>query len=104
MYNGSLVSERLPVPGVVPAGRYRVLRKIHAGPARGAYEAEDRERNERVVLATFEANDPQSCERFRVQFEQLRRIAHPSLLKLHELHLQDNQGFFTTELVEGVDF
>jgi len=67
------------------------------------YEAIDRETGERVALKTLQHLTAQSLYRFKNEFRALRGIYHRNLVRLGELHGQDEQWFFTMELVEGTN-
>ncbi len=83
--------------------RFRIVRRIGAGGMGVVYEAEDREREERVALKTIKTPDSDALYRFKREFRALADLVHPNLVALHEL-VVDDECFFTMELVHGTDF
>jgi len=88
-------------------GRYRVIRQLGAGGMGVVYEVEDRERQRRLALKTIPSGvlraDPERLFRLKREFRAVADIAHPNLIRLHELVVREDESFFTMELVEGVD-
>lgn len=81
--------------------RFAILRRLGAGGMGTVYEAHDRERNTRVALKTLRSVDATGIYRFKIEFRALAELSHPNLLPLFELFCEDNQWFFTMELLEG---
>jgi len=84
--------------------RFRIIRYLGSGGMGVVYEAFDREHGRRVALKLIRARAPDSLARFKNEFRSLQDIQHPNLVRMGELFIQDNQWFFTMELVEGVTF
>src|SRR5262249_24708276 len=90
------------------AGRFRLLR-LHRKSATGeVYEARDLFLNTTVAVKTLSAElagSPEALERLRREVLLARRIHHPNLCRIHELH-QDLTGaepltLLTMEFLEG---
>lgn len=76
---------------------------IGAGGMGVVYEAEDRERAERVALKTLKNPSAEAIYGLKREFRALAELSHPNLVSLHELFVGD-RCFFTMELLEGVSF
>jgi len=85
-------------------GRFLVRRKIGSGGFGIVYEAFDREQNTVVALKTLRAFDEATVQRFKKEFRSLAGIYHPNLVPLYELIADDDEWFFTMELVDGKTF
>ena len=83
--------------------RYEVLRRIGAGGMGVVYEAEDRERGQKVALKTFTSTDPEKLVALKREFRGLADLSHPNLVALYDLVAIDGTAFFTMELLDGVD-
>src|ERR1700751_2726570 len=81
--------------------RFSIIRRLGAGGMGTGSEAMDRERNTRVALKTLRNRDPVGIYRFKVEFRSLAELAHENLLPLYELFCEEDQWFFTMELLEG---
>ena len=81
--------------------RFSIIRRLGAGGMGTVYEAHDQERNAPVALKTLRNVDPLSIYRFKVEFRALAEMSHQNLLPLYELFCEDDQWFFTMQLLEG---
>jgi hypothetical protein len=68
------------------------------------YEAFDEERRAPVALKTLSRFDGDALARFKREFRALQGLTHPNLVALDELFFEDDQWFFTMELLDGADF
>jgi serine/threonine protein kinase len=68
------------------------------------YEAYDTERLHLVALKKLLFGDPSAVLRLKKEFRSLADLAHPNLISLYELIHENNEWFFTMELVDGKDF
>ncbi len=68
------------------------------------YEALDRERGTRVALKALRCVTAQSLAELKREFRAMQGVHHPNLVSLGDLVVEDDECFFTMDLVEGVDF
>jgi serine/threonine protein kinase len=96
---------RVPVShrGVV-SKRFTMRRRLGEGGMGVVYEAFDEERRASVALKTLNRFDAGALARFKREFRALQGLAHPNLVALDELFVENDQWFFTMELLDGVDF
>ncbi len=84
--------------------RYAIRRRIGAGGMGIVYEVEDRERGHIVALKTLQRRGGHDIYQLKREFRNLADVAHPNLVSLYDLVIEDEMCFFTMELVEGVTF
>src|ERR1041384_2837264 len=68
------------------------------------YEAHDRLMDKVVALKTLTRAEAEHIYRFKREFRALADVSHPNLATLYELMSDDQNWFFTMELVDGVPF
>ncbi|HEX2062600.1 MAG TPA: protein kinase, partial [Thermoanaerobaculia bacterium] len=91
-------------PGTLGGGRFLIQRRIGAGGMGVVYEAWDRDRAQPVALKKLLGTDATAIFRIKQEFRALADVVHPNLVRLYELVGEDDEWFFTMELVDGVDF
>jgi hypothetical protein len=84
--------------------RFEVRGTLGVGAMGVVYEAFDRRRQQLVALKTLRFRDPTLLYRLKKEFRALSEVAHPNLVKLHELHVEEERCFFTMEIVDGSSF
>jgi hypothetical protein len=89
--------------GALATGRYQVVRRIGAGGMGVVYEAEDRERGQRVALKTISNPDVEKVYQLKREFRGLADLSHPNLVALYDLVVDSDACFFTMELLDGDD-
>src|ERR1700683_2605726 len=88
------------VRGAPTSKRFTIRRKLGEGGMGIVYEAFDEERRATVALKTLNRFDGAALARFKREFRALQGIAHPNLVALDELIFENEQWFFTMELLE----
>jgi len=68
------------------------------------FEAFDTARREKVALKTMARRQGRDVYQFKNEFRALSEVAHPNLVRLHELSADGELWFFTMERVEGEPF
>jgi tetratricopeptide (TPR) repeat protein len=86
------------------ARRFELARRLGAGGMAVVYDAVDLVTGARVALKVLSSIDSSSRARFKREFRAMQDVQHPNLVRLHELYEDDDQLFFTMDLIEGVDF
>jgi serine/threonine protein kinase len=82
--------------------RFRILETLGKGGMGVIYRVRDEVMQRDVALKTLRRVSPDDLYRLKEEFRALSGIAHPNLVELHELFVEDDHGFFTMEIVEGV--
>ncbi|MDP2343894.1 MAG: serine/threonine-protein kinase [Deltaproteobacteria bacterium] len=85
-------------------GRFELLRELGRGSHGVVFEALDTLLNEKVAIKALQpwlANDPTLRERFKRELILTRRVAHPGVCRLHDLHEDADAFFISMQLVEG---
>ncbi len=94
-------SDQAPFAGTE---RFRIVRWLGAGGMGVVYEAHDGVRGEIVALKTLRRSSAADLYRLKQEFRSLADVTHPNLACLYELFVENEQCFFTMELVGGVSF
>jgi len=82
--------------------RYSVRRQVGAGGMGIVYEVEDLARGQVVALKTLQRRSGHDIYQLKREFRHLADVAHPNLVSLYDLVIDDRQCFFTMEFVDGM--
>ena len=83
--------------------RFTVRRRLGVGGMGVVYEVDDTARHEIVALKTLRRTTAADIYRLKREFRSLADVVHPNLVSLYELFADDDQCFFTMELVPGAE-
>lgn len=84
------------------AGRFVARRELGRGSSGVVFEVDDREHGRRLALKSLRRVTPTSVLQLKREFRALADVSHPNLVSLHELFCEDDEWFFTMELVLGL--
>ena len=87
-------------------GPYEVHSIVGRGGIGTVYRARHRDSGEEVavkLLAPPPACDPAAARRLAREFEALRDLRHPNVVRVYEVGVQEGYSFLAMELVEGLD-
>ncbi|HEX7409770.1 MAG TPA: protein kinase, partial [Candidatus Binatia bacterium] len=93
-----------PMEGFAGTDRFKPLALLGRGSMGIVYRIHDRETDTEVALKTLGARAPEQLYQLKQEFRSLGGILHPNLVELYELVVDEREGFFTMELIDGVDF
>lgn len=91
--------------GQVVAGRYSVLNLIGRGGMGAIYKVHDNVLGEAVALKTLLpqfVRDKMVVERFFNEAKIARRLAHPNIVRVHDIGNADNSVYISMEYVQGI--
>ncbi len=97
-------SIRPPMPPKV-IGPYRVLETLGSGGVGTVYRAIDRRTGDMAalkLLSTGPALDPKAARRLAREFETLRDLSHPNVVKVYDTGVFQGYPYLAMELVEGL--
>jgi len=93
-------------PGLLIAGRYRIVAMLGKGGMGEVYRAEDLTLGQEVALkflpSTF-AEDPAFLERFHNEVRIARQVSHPHVCRVYDIFEGNGQLFLSMEYVDGED-
>ncbi len=93
------------IPGQVVAERYRVERWLGAGGSAMVHEVEDLVTGQHLALKVLAvpSADASQIARFRQEVEHARGLDHPNIVRVHDVGVDGDRHFLTTELLVGMD-
>ena len=105
----AMSSDRPPrevLPPGAHAGRYEIVGQLGAGGMGVVYAAYDPKLDRRVALKALhrergEFQDPTQPSRLVEEAQSMARLAHPNVVTVHDVFIEDGQAFVAMELVDG---
>jgi hypothetical protein len=84
-------------------GRYVLLRMLGHGGMGAVYEAHDTELDRKVALKLLRErwSDEPTWAKLRREAQAMAKLAHPSVVVVHDVGVADEQPYLTMELVDG---
>jgi eukaryotic-like serine/threonine-protein kinase len=93
------------LPYMTLLDRFDLMRPLGMGASGAVFEAYDRGTAQTVALKLLHRCEPADLYRIKSEFRALSELAHPNLVAMHELFIDEQQrGFLTMELIRGVPF
>jgi serine/threonine protein kinase len=93
-------------PGLQLAGRYTLERRLGAGGMADVWSAFDSQTGERVAIKALDARlaaQPAMVGLLRNEYENVRRLAHPHIVRALDLQADNDPPFIVFELAGGGD-
>jgi len=87
----------------IGGGRYELLGLLGSGASGEVHRARDHRTGLEVAVKILRKADANEIYQLKREFRVLADVRHGGLARLHDLHIDDAQCFFTMELVEGED-
>lgn len=84
--------------------RFELRRRLGSGAFGDVYEAYDREHGTQIALKSLKSSDPDWIYRFKSEFRIVGDLAHPNLVRLYELLVEDDRWYLTMEMIYGLRF
>jgi tetratricopeptide (TPR) repeat protein len=97
----ALASAQSPLPE-----RYEQLEELGRGAMGIVYKARDRELDELVAIKFLPEelnNNSRALARFRTEARSARRLAHPNIVRIHDLGEDRGRKFISMEYIDGLD-
>jgi tetratricopeptide (TPR) repeat protein len=86
--------------------RYELVEEIGRGAMGIVYKARDNELDEMVALKIMPDNlsqNPDAVQRFKQEARSARRLAHPNIVRIHDIGEEMGRKYISMEFVEGTD-
>ncbi len=86
--------------------RYELVEEIGRGAMGIVYKARDNELEEFVALKILPENltqNPEAVQRFRAEARAARRLAHPNIVRIHDIGEEKGRKYISMEFVKGTD-
>jgi predicted Ser/Thr protein kinase len=93
------------LPGIVLAGRFRIVALLGRGGMGEVYRADDLTLDQPVALKFLPeaARDAEHLERFRQEVKIARKVSHPNVCRVYDISEAEGRHFLSMEYVDGED-
>ncbi|MFP4581329.1 MAG: protein kinase domain-containing protein [Candidatus Sumerlaeia bacterium] len=88
-----------------PKQRFDLRRQLGKGAMATVFEAYDRELEETVALKILPENfldNPEALRRFRQEARSARKLAHPNIVRIHDIGEEHGKKFISMEFIDGL--
>ena len=86
--------------------RYELIQELGRGAMGIVYKARDHELEEMVALKILPDNlirNPEAVRRFKQEARNARRLAHPNIVRIHDIGEERGRKYISMEFIEGTD-
>lgn len=86
--------------------RYELVEELGRGAMGIVYRARDNELDEFVALKILPENlsqNPEAVQRFRAEARSARRLAHPHIVRIHDIGEEQGRKYISMEFIKGTD-
>ena len=84
-------------------GRYKVLDELGGGGMGDVYRIWDDITKRELALKQLKFSYPRALHYFKREFRAVASLSHQNLVSLYDLHSDDEQYYYTMELIDGSD-
>ncbi|MEE2787031.1 MAG: serine/threonine-protein kinase [Myxococcota bacterium] len=84
-------------------GRYLIRSELGGGGMGDVYRVWDPDTRRELALKVLKFTYPRALHYFKREFRAVASLSHPNLVTLYDLHFENEQYFYTMDIVDGTD-